>query len=135
MSEENKALVRRYYERVLNGRDLDAVEEFFADERIVAGVRSGCFAYFRGFPDLHTSIDQLIAEGDAVFCRSTTTGTHDGEFKGIPPTGRHIAVESAEVFTIAGGRFVGYWCQADVVGLMRRLTEERVVAGAAGGGA
>lgn len=127
MSEENKALVRRYYERVLNGRDLDAVEEFFADERIVAGVRSGCFAYFRGFPDLHTSIDQLIAEGDAVFCRSTTTGTHDGEFKGIPPTGRNVSVESAEVFTIRDGRFTGYWCLANVAGLMRQLTEERVV--------
>ncbi|MBY0397002.1 MAG: ester cyclase [Thermoleophilia bacterium] len=135
MSEANKALVRRYYDRVLNGRDLDAVEDFFADERIVAGVRAGCFAYFRAFPDLHCGIDQLIAEGDVVFCRATSTGTHDGEFKGIPPTGRHIAVESAEVFTIAGGRFVGYWCQADVAGLMRRLTEERVVAGAAGGGA
>src|ERR687897_780026 len=101
MSEESKALVRRYYDEVLNGRNLDAVADYFADERIVEGVRRGCFAYFQAFPDLHLSVDELIAEGDRVFCRSTMTGTHDGEYKGIPPTGRHISSESAEVFRIA----------------------------------
>jgi predicted ester cyclase len=133
MSEEMKALVRRYYAEVLNGRELDRVGEFFADERIVEGVRRGCFAYFQAFPDLHLNIDELIAEGDKVFCRSTMTGTHDGEYKGIPATGRHIASESAEVFTIADGRFVGYWCLSNVAGLMRQLTEEQVVATASAG--
>jgi predicted ester cyclase len=130
MSDQNKEVVRRYYDQVLNGRDLDAVGDFFADERIVQGVRNGCFAYFRAFPDLHVSIDQLIAEGDKVFCLSTMTGTHDGEYKGIPATGRQIASESAEVFTIADGTFVGYWCLSNVAGLMRQLTEEQVVANA-----
>ena len=53
------------------------------------------------------------------------TGTHDGEYKGIPATGRHIASESAEVFRIADGKFVGYWCLTNVAGLMRQLTEEQ----------
>lgn len=129
MSEANKALVRRYYEQVINGRDLDAVGDFFADARIVEGVRRGCFSYFTAFPDLHSSLDELIAEGDRVFLRSTMTGTHDGEYKGIPATGRHIASESAEVFRVADGMFVGYWCLANVAGLMRQLTEEPVPAG------
>jgi predicted ester cyclase len=124
---ENKARVQRYYDEVLNGRNLDAVEEYFADERMVERVRGGCFSYFQSFPDLHCSIDELIAEGDRVFCRSTITGTHDGEYKGIPPTGRHMATESAEVFRIADGKFVGYWCLTNVAGLMRQLTEEQVV--------
>ena len=128
MSEENKDLVRKYYDEVLNGRELDAVGDYFADERVVAGVRRGCFAYFQAFPDLHSSIDELVAEGDKVFCRSTMTGTHDGEYKGIPPTGRHIAAESAEVFRIADGKFVAYWCLTNVAGLMRQLTEEPVAA-------
>ena len=130
MTDENKALVRRYYEQVLNGRDLDAVERYFGDERVAQGVRAGCFAYFQAFPDLYASIDELIAEGDRVFCRSTMTGTHDGEYKGIPASGRHIATESAEVFTVADGKFVGYWCLVNVAGLMRQLTEEQVVASA-----
>ena len=117
-----------YYERVLNGRDLEAVDEFFANERMIEGVKAGCFRYFEAFPDLHVALDELIAEGDRVFVRSTMTGTHDGEYKGLPPTGRHVAAETAEVFRIADGRFVGYWCLANVAGLMRQLTEETVSA-------
>jgi predicted ester cyclase len=105
---------------------LDAVSDFFTDDRIVAGIRRGCFAYFDAFPDLHIALDELIAEGDRVFVRSTMTGTHDGEYKGIPATGRHISAESAEVFRIADGMFVGYWCMTNVAGLMRQLMEEPV---------
>jgi predicted ester cyclase len=124
MSEQNKNVVREYYARVINGRDLDAVGEFFADERMVEGVRAGCFRYFEAFPDMHVALEDLIAEGDRVFLRSTITGTHDGEYKGIPPTGRHVATECAEVFRIADGKFAGYWCLTNVAGLMRQLTEE-----------
>jgi predicted ester cyclase len=134
MSEQNKALVRRYYEQVLNGRELDGVDQYFADERVVEGVRRGCFSYFTAFPDLHCNVDELIAEGDSVFCRSTMTGTHDGEYKGIPPTGRHISSESAEVYRIVDGKFAGYWCLSNVAGLMRQITEEPVAAASAGGG-
>jgi predicted ester cyclase len=128
MSEHNKQIVNDYYARVLNGRDLDAVADYFADERMVEGVKAGCFRYFQAFPDLHVALDDLIAEGDRVFLRSTMTGTHDGEYKGIPPTGRHIAAESAEVFRIADDKFVGYWCLANVAGIMRQLTEELAAA-------
>ena len=124
MAGENKEIVREYYDRVLNGRELEAVGEYFADERIVEGVKGGCFRYFQAFPDLHVALDDLIAEGDRVFVRSTMTGTHDGEYKGIPPTGRHVAAQCAEIFRIADGKFVGYWCLTDVAGLMRQLTEE-----------
>jgi steroid delta-isomerase-like uncharacterized protein len=128
MSEQNKDLVRRYYDQVLNGGDLDAVVDYFADERTAAGVRKGCFFFFQAFPDLHVSLDEFVAEGDRVFLRSTMTGTHDGEFQGIPATGRHIAAESAEVFRIADGKFVGYWCMVNVAGLMHQLTAELVTA-------
>jgi predicted ester cyclase len=128
MSEQNKQVVREYYERVLNGRDLDAVGEFFVDERIVEGVKGGCFRYFEAFPDLHIALDEVIAEGDRVFVRSTMTGTHDGEYKGIPATGRHVAAESAETFRVVDGKFVGYWCLTNVAGLMRQITEETAAA-------
>jgi predicted ester cyclase len=130
MSEENKTVVREYYARVINGRDLEAVGEFFLDDRMVEGVRAGCFRYFEAFPDLHVALDDLIAEGDRVFLRSTLTGTHDGEYKGIPATGRHVATECAEVFRIADGKFAGYWCLTNVAGLMRQLTDEPAVVNA-----
>jgi steroid delta-isomerase-like uncharacterized protein len=128
MSEQNKDLVRRYYAQVLNGGDLDAVGDYFADQRIAGMVQKGCFSYFQAFPDLHVALDEFVAEGDRVFLRSTMTGTHDGEYNGIPATGRHIATESAEVFRIADGKFVGYWCMVNVAGLMHQLTEELVAA-------
>jgi steroid delta-isomerase-like uncharacterized protein len=128
MSEQNKNLVRRYYDQVINGRDLDAAGDYFADERTAGWVRKGCFSFFQAFPDLHVALDEFVAEGDRVFLRSTMTGTHDGEFQGIPATGHHIAADSAEVFRIADGKFVAYWCMVDGAGLMRQLTEERIAA-------
>jgi steroid delta-isomerase-like uncharacterized protein len=124
MSEQSKQLIQKWYDEVINGRDLDAIGDYFSDERMVEGIRRGCFSYFTSFPDLHVSVDELIAEGDRVFVRSTMTGTHDGEYKGLPATGRHVAAESAEVFRVEGGRFAGYWCLANVAGLIRQLTEE-----------
>ena len=128
MSEQLKDVVREYYARVINGRDLDAVEEFFADERMVEGVRGGCFRYFEAFPDMHVALDELIAEGDRVFLRSTLTGTHDGEYKGIPAnrTPRRDRVRRGVPYP--DGKFVGYWCLTNVAGLMRQLTEETAVA-------
>lgn len=131
MSEQNKQLVRRYYDTVFNERNAEAVAEFFADERLIAGVTAGCFRYLQAFPDLHVSIEELVAEGDTVVCRSTSTGTQDGEFKGIPPTGRHVAFDSVDIYRVRDGKFHGYWCLPDASALMRQLTEERAVAGAA----
>jgi nucleotide-binding universal stress UspA family protein len=60
------------------------------------------------------------------FARSTITGTQDGEYKGIAPTGRHVASDRAEGLRRADGKIVGYWCLMNVAGLMRQRTEERV---------
>ena len=131
MSEQNKELVRRWY-REWNAGNLAAVEEFFADPQLAAGIRRGLSAYLTAFPDLHAGIEELIAEGDKVFCRSVMTGMQDGEIKGIAPTGRQVSFDSAEVYRIKDGEFVSYWCQLDVAGMVRQLTEERPVeAGAA----
>jgi predicted ester cyclase len=128
MSEDNPALVRRYCDQILNERKLETLSDYWADESMIEPVRRGCFSYFTAFPDLHVAVDELIAEGDKVFCRSTMTGTHDGEYKGIPPTGRQVSAESAEVYRVMDGKFAGYWCLANVAGLMRQLTEEPVAA-------
>ena len=130
MLEQNKELVRRYYDTVFNDHEPQAVGEFFSDPQTIERVERGCFTYLRAFPDLHVSVDELVAEGDTVVCRSTVTGTQDGEIKGIAPTGRHVAFDSIDIYRIEDGRFVGYWCQTDVAGLMRQLTEEPATVGA-----
>lgn len=125
---DNKELITRYYEQVFNGRELDAIGGYWADDPMREAVTRGCLSYFDSFPDLHISLDELIAEGDRVFARTTMTGTHDGEYKGIAPTGRNVAADCAEVYRLADGKIVGYWCLLNVAGLLRQLTEERVTA-------
>lgn len=125
---QHKELLGRYYERVLNGRRVEEMGEYWADQQMVDAVTRGCLSYFDAFPDLHISLDELIAEDDRVFVRSTMTGTHDGEYKGIAPTGRNVAADCAEVYRLADGKIAGYWCLVNVAGLVRQLTEEPVVA-------
>jgi hypothetical protein len=84
VSEQNKDLVRRYYDQVINGRDLDAVGDYFADQRVAGWVRKGCFHYFQAFPDLHTGLDEFVAESDRVFLRSTLTGPRTASSKASP---------------------------------------------------
>jgi ketosteroid isomerase-like protein len=121
---DNREIIREFYERVFNGRELDRIGEYWADPELVERVTRGCLTYYDAFPDLHISVEELIAEGDRVFVRTTVTGTHDGEYKGIAPTGRNVAAECAEVYRLEDGKIVGYWCLLDVAGMMRQLTEE-----------
>lgn len=127
---EIKEIIEEYYARVLNGRELDTIADYWADSRMVEAVTKGCLSYFDAFPDLHISLDELIAEGGSVFVRSTFTGTHDGEYKGIPPTGRSVSTDCAEVYRLADGKIASYWCLTNVASLMRQLTEEPAVVAA-----
>jgi predicted ester cyclase len=123
MSEQNKEIVRRYYQE-FNSGNLDALDEIFTAE-LAAKLKRGGTAYGAAFPDLHVSVEELIAEGDSVFVRSIMSGTQDGEIKGIPATGRHVTFDCGEVFRFEGGRIVSHWCQVDVAGMVRQLTEEQ----------
>jgi steroid delta-isomerase-like uncharacterized protein len=75
------------------------------------------------FSDSHISAD-LIAEGDKVAVRWTWTGTHRGEFMGIPPTGRHIAITGISIHRFANGKVVESWVSYDMMGMMQQLTAE-----------
>lgn len=75
----------------------------------------------RAFPDLHIAVEDVIAEGDKVACRNTVTGTHRGEYMGLPPTGRSITYNEMFVVRFAGGRIVETWAVVDVLSQMRQL--------------
>ena len=77
--------------------------------------------FFSAFPDLHSTIDQLIAEGDIVAGRMTTTGTHRGEFMGIPPTGKRVTFSEIHIVRIADGKAVEHWGNSDDLGMMQQL--------------
>ena len=131
-AEENKALVRRYVEEVVNQRNLDLLDEIFAPDFVeygadtdqVSGVEDAkqFFDMLRsGFPDFQGTIEDLFAEGDKVVLRFTFRGTHQGEFMGIAPTGKQVTMPGIDIFRIADGKLVELWGQEDVLGMMQQL--------------
>jgi steroid delta-isomerase-like uncharacterized protein len=75
----------------------------------------------RAFPDLHVTVEDVIAEGDKVVCRNTVTGTHQGEYMGRPPTGKSITYNEIFIFRFAGGRIVEIWGVVDAYSQMQQL--------------
>ena len=75
----------------------------------------------RAFPDLHVAVEDVIAEGDKVVARNTVTGTHRGEFRGFPPTGKSVTYNEIFIFRFAGGRIAEIWGVVDVLSQMKQL--------------
>jgi steroid delta-isomerase-like uncharacterized protein len=75
----------------------------------------------RAFPDLHVTIKDLIAENDKVVVRDTVTGTHQGEYMGLPPTGRAVTYDEIFVCRFTDGRIAETWGVVDVLAQMRQL--------------
>jgi steroid delta-isomerase-like uncharacterized protein len=132
-TETNKAICRRYLAQVWNERRMDLLDEF-VDENIVqylgslggavpgaenmaAGMKMG----LRAFPDLQLSVQDEIAEGDKVVFRWTMTATHQGEYLGIPATGKQIEQTGVAIYRLADARIVELWFYPDNVGLMQQL--------------
>lgn len=130
--EENKALIRRYYDELWNQWKFELAEELIDQDvrfrgslgRMVAG-RGGLIGYMKhvqaAFPDYYNSIEELVAEDDRVVARLIYTGTHQGEIFGIAPTGRRIRYAGVGIFQISGGRIVEGWVLGDLAGLLLQL--------------
>ena len=73
------------------------------------------------FPDLHVAIEDVVAEGDKVVYRNTVTGTHQGEYRGLPPTGRSVRYAEIFILRCAGGRIAEIWGVVDVLAQLRQL--------------
>jgi steroid delta-isomerase-like uncharacterized protein len=128
--QENKALVRRMTEEFWNTGNMDVVEDFFSADLVSHGAtgdmdlaqfKQSAEAYFAGFPDLHITTDDLIAEGDQVVKRWTAHVTHTGEYLGVPATGNKITVTGLEVYRIKDGKICENWLSMDAVALLQGI--------------
>ena len=131
-TEENKDLVRRFYEEVFNKKNLAEVNTF-VDPRIVEhdlppslpvgseGTRQFIGMYLAAFPDLYLTAEDIIAEGDRVVVRLIYRGTHRGELMGIPPTGKQVTVTGIQLMRIADGRIAENWINFDALGMLQQL--------------
>ena len=78
-------------------------------------------AFKTAFPDFHATVEDAVAEGDRVSTRGTFTGTHLGEFNGIPATGKSIRVGFIDIWRLENGQAVENWVQIDMLGLMQQI--------------
>jgi predicted ester cyclase len=120
-SEENKAVVRREQEELWNHTgNLDAAVEIFAPDYVDAAKQEAA-DFRRGFPDVVSTIEDLIAEGDKVVARWRSRATHRGEYMGIPPTGKEVEFTGISVYRIEGGKIAESWNSEDQFGLLRQI--------------
>jgi steroid delta-isomerase-like uncharacterized protein len=131
--EENKAIVRRLYEEVHNKGNFVVADELVATNFIdhnasspeippgPEGVKQTFTTFHNAFPDFNVTVEDMVAERDKVVARLTIRGTHKGEFMGIAPTGKQVAIEVIDITRVAEGKIVERWGQADMLGMMQQL--------------
>ncbi len=132
MSEENKALVRRFIEELWNAGNLGIVDELvhpeFVDHgpagqqtRGPGGVRRFVEAYRATFPNVHIIVEDRIAAGDKVATRWTARATHRGELMGVPASGNKVEVTAISIDRISGSKFAESWTIYDALGMMQQI--------------
>jgi steroid delta-isomerase-like uncharacterized protein len=130
--EQNKALMRRFYDEVVNRGNLNMIDELvspdFVDHEAFPGLPAGregvkqFFSMLRAaFPDLRMNVDDLIAEGDKAVARGTMTGTHQGEFAGIAATGKTVSVPTIDIARFAHGKLAEHWGVTDTMSMAEQL--------------
>ena len=134
--EENKALVQRWVDEVLNagaaasgGGEALIAHDFvghLAGYPLLEGresYRQLGAAYFSAFPDIYFTVEEMLAEGDKVMIRYTAHATHRGDVMGIPATGKQVTAWGISIYRIASGKIVEEWDSYDNLGVMQQLGE------------
>ena len=132
MSSENKAVLLRFWEEVFNGKNLDLIDELFTTNWVYHGsggielkgpeaLKNFLGMYFNAFPDMHVTIDDLIAEGDRVVSRVTGYGTHKGDLMGIAPTSKQVTVSVICITRYENNKIAEDWELIDMFGMMQQL--------------
>ena len=131
--EKNKQLVRRAVELIWNGAKYDHLEEFITSDFVVhtslpenqvhgvQGIRQFYTGLRNAFPDISFTIHDQVAEGDKVVTYWAAEGTHKGNFKGIPATGRHFRITATVIDRIENGKVRECWSNVDELSLLQQL--------------
>jgi len=131
-TEENKALVRRW-EELWNQANLTLADELFSpifllhdpsspvEIRGPEGYKQDIIRFRSVFPDLHVTLEDIIAEEEKVVARWTARGTHTGPLRSFPPTGRQVTLTGIDIFRIEDGKIAEEWSNADGLGMLQQL--------------
>jgi steroid delta-isomerase-like uncharacterized protein len=128
--EGNKVMVRTYIDQVWNDGRLDRFEEFVSPDVVPhsgpavtnsEGMKQFLATIRTAFPDIRFTLDDELAVDGKVVHRWTISGTHQGEFLGIPASGKNLVWSGITIFRLSGGKIVEYWAQSDNVGMMQQF--------------
>src|SRR5437868_6186043 len=128
-TEDNKALVQRFFEEVINQKNLAALDQFVSPTAVNHTVPSGLpqkpsqllSLHLNAFPDLKATVEDLLADGDKVIAMVSYRGTHQGAFRSISPTGKPITVVGINIFRIVNGKMEEHLGLADRLSAPRPL--------------
>jgi steroid delta-isomerase-like uncharacterized protein len=134
MSEQNKAVVRRFVDEVWNRGNLDVIDEIVAADYVDhspgtppgmtqgrAAVRQFAVMFREAFPDVRGEIEELLAEGTYAVVRWTARATHQGEFLGVPASSRQVTVTGTSIYRLVGAQIAEEWTHADMLGLLQQI--------------
>ncbi|HEX6506062.1 MAG TPA: ester cyclase [Chloroflexota bacterium] len=130
-TEQNKSVVRRFYEDVLNEGNISALPDVAVQDYVEHNPLPGQSTQLQGLRDRvimlrsafqpRFAVEDIIAEGDRVAVRWTQTATHVGPFQGIPATGTSITLSGMDFYVLKDGRMAEHWDQVDLLGLLQQL--------------
>jgi predicted ester cyclase len=120
-----KNVIKSFVEEVFNKHNILAAEKYFSKENPSIGLESEGFKQslrelFAAFPDIHANIEHIVAENGLVVVFLNFTGTHKGEFQGIPPTNKKINIRSADLYKIEDEIIVSHWDVVDQLNLLQQ---------------
>ncbi|MCO5383365.1 MAG: ester cyclase [Methanosarcina barkeri] len=129
--EENKAIVRRFFEEGPSKGNMIVADELLSPDFTlhvplpvspgIEGIHEIITTCRGAFEHLNVTIEDLIAEGNNVAARFTAHGIHKGSFMGLPATGKPITMTGIETFRIKEGKIIELWGEANLLGLMQQL--------------
>ena len=124
--EENKSVVRGWIE-AYNKRELD-FDNFLAPDYVdhsnhvdLEGAKQLFAIGLQAYPDWHETIEDIVAEGDKVWVLLSYTGTHKGEFMGLPPTGKKITSKAVDIYRVVDGKLAEYWNVTDTLSIFKQI--------------
>ena len=128
----NKSVIRTFIEDVINQGHLERADDIVVEDFVELdplpgqaqgreGLKEAIRQMRSAFPDIRWTVDEMLAEDDKVFTRFTWSGTHQGAFLGVPPTGRRITVKGMIIDRLAAGRMADSRILMDSLGMMQQL--------------
>ncbi len=130
-TEENKSIVRRFFEEGPSKGNLSVANELLSPNFVmhsplpsspgIEGMDEVITTCRAAFEHLNVTIEDMVAEGDNVVARFTARGIHKGNFMGLPATGKPIIMTGIEIFRIKDGKITELWAEANLLGLMQQL--------------